>query len=518
MNAPLGRVLMVQGTASSVGKSTLVAGLCRIFAREGWRVAPFKAQNMALNSAVTADGGEIGRSTAVQAAAAGVEPTVDMNPILLKPEAEARSQLIVRGRVVGRLSAAEYYRDAERRRHLFAVVTESLDRLRAAHDLVVIEGAGSPAELNLTRGDLVNMAVARHARAPVLLVADIDRGGVFAALIGTVQLLPPEERALLAGLVVNRFRGDAALFADGVRILEERTGLPVLGVIPFLPRLGLAEEDSTALDRPAEPAGDGPGVVDVVAVRYPRISNFDDLDPLAAEPGVRVRFVADAAEFGRPDLIVLPGSKSTIADLAWLRETGLAAAALTRAAAGAPVIGLCGGFQMMGHVIRDPLRAESDQEAMAGLGLLPVETTFAADKATHQVAGHIRAEAARGLLAGAGGAPIEGYEIHLGETAGLGPRLADLRRRDTGAAVADGALSWDGRRLGTYVHGLLHNPAVRSAVLAAVGSRAGGRADQGDRGPIGDRDAFDRLADHVERHFDAAAVRARLGLTAPPHG
>ncbi|MCC6626588.1 MAG: cobyric acid synthase [Chloroflexi bacterium] len=518
MSPPLGRVVMVQGTASSVGKSTLVAALCRIFAREGWRVAPFKAQNMALNSAVTADGGEIGRSTAVQAAAAGVEPTVDMNPILLKPEAEACSQLIVRGRVVGHLSAAEYYRDAERRRQLFAVVTESLDRLRAAHDLVVIEGAGSPAELNLTRGDLVNMAVARHARAPVLLVADIDRGGVFAALIGTVKLLPPEERVLLAGLIVNRFRGDATLFADGVRILEERTGLPVLGVIPYLPRLGLAEEDSTALDRPAEPTTSDSGAVTIVAIRYPRISNFDDLDPLAAEPGVRVRFVADAVEFGRPDLIVLPGSKSTIADLTWLRETGLASALLALADVGTPVIGLCGGFQMMGHVIRDPSRAESDREAMAGLGLLPVETTFAAVKATHQVDGVIRAEAARGLLAGTDGAPITGYEIHLGATAGLGPRLADLRRRDTGIAVADGALSWDGRRFGTYIHGLFHNAAVRSAVLAAVGATVDSGADRHIAAPSREQDAFDRLADHVGRHLDIAAVRANLGLRAPPGG
>ena len=357
MRPPLGHVLMVQGTASSVGKSTIVAALCRLFAREGWRVAPFKAQNMALNSAVTTDGGEIGRSTAVQAAAAEVLPTVDMNPILLKPETDTSGQVIVHGRVIARMTAAAYFNDEDNRARLFDIATTSLDRLRATHDLVVIEGAGSPAELNLRRRDIVNMAIALHARAPVILLGDINPGGIFAQLIGTVGLLPNDERAMFIGTIVNRFRGDLSLFSDGVGILEERTGLPVLGVIPYLPRLRLAEEDSMAIADDM-PDRDEPTNVDVVVPRLPHISNFDDLDPLAAEPGVRVRFVDEVARVGQPNLIVLPGSKSTIADLTWLRQRGLAAAILARADAGVPVIGLCGGYQMMGHVIRDPDHVE----------------------------------------------------------------------------------------------------------------------------------------------------------------
>jgi adenosylcobyric acid synthase len=509
---PRGRVLMVQGTASSVGKSTLVAAFCRLFARAGWRVAPFKAQNMSLNSSVTLDGREIARSTAVQAAAALVEPTADMNPILLKPEADSRSQLIVHGRVVGRLAAGDYYRDTARRRELFGLVTASLDRLRADHDLVVIEGAGSPVELNLKHGDLVNMAVARHAAAPVLLVADIDRGGIFANLIGTVALLPPEERALLAGLIVNRFRGDRALFADGARLLAEHIGLPVLGVVPYLPNLGLAEEDSTALDRPAAMAG--PAGLDVAVPRLPRISNFDDLDPLAATPGVRLRYVDALAQLGRPHLIVLPGSKSTIADLRWLRQRGLVGAILALADAGTPVIGLCGGYQMMGAVIRDPTGVEADEPAVAGLGLLPVETTFAPVKATHRVVGAIRPAAARGLLADAAGLPLAGYEIHLGRTTGLGEPLATLTRRDTGERVTDGQLGWDGWRLGTYVHGLFHNDALRVALLQALARRhatAAPLTEPGDR-----PDPYDRLADHVAAHLDVGAVRATAGLPPRP--
>src|SRR5262245_58039095 len=370
------QLLMIQGTSSSVGKSLLTAALCRSFARRGVRVAPFKAQNMSNNAAVCADGAEIGRAQAVQAAAAGIEPTADMNPVLLKPEADSRSQVIVLGRPWQTLRAANYYR---RKEELWPIVTAALDRLRAAYELVLIEGAGSPVELNLRHLDIVNMAVARHARAPVLLVGDIDRGGIFAQLLGTLALLEPEERALVRGLVVNKFRGDRTLFADGVRILEERGGVPVLGVVPHLPALAVPEEDAVALDsfipRPAR------GSIDIVVIRLPRIANFDDFDPLAAEPGVTLRYVQTPRELGAPHAMILPGTKSTIAELDWLRATGLADAIRDRVACGAAVVGLCGGYQMLGQMIRDPHGIEAAAE-VAGLGLLPIETIFAAEKAT----------------------------------------------------------------------------------------------------------------------------------------
>ncbi len=367
------KVLMVQGTSSSVGKSLLSAALCRVFARKGVRVAPFKAQNMSNNAAVCADGAEIGRAQAVQAVAAGIEPTADMNPVLLKPEGNSRSQVVVLGRPWRTLQAGNYYR---RKEELWPIVTAALDRLRSAYELVVIEGAGSPAELNLRSADIVNMALACHARAPVLLVGDIDRGGIFAQLLGTLWLLSPEERGLVRGLVVNKFRGDAALFADGVRILEERGGVPVLGVIPYLPALAVPEEDAVALDdtscRSGEPsrterfpegesrecrsargtywqAGRKLGTIDIAVIRLPHIANFDDFDPLGAEAGVSLRYVQSLPELGRPHAVILPGTKSTIADLAWLRAQGFAEALRELAAHRTAIVGVCGGYQMLGE-------------------------------------------------------------------------------------------------------------------------------------------------------------------------
>jgi adenosylcobyric acid synthase len=375
---PRARTLMIQGTASDVGKSILVTALCRIFAQEGLRVAPFKAQNMALNAAVTSDGGEIGRSQATQARAARIEPTVDMNPILLKPEAGMRSQVIVRGKVWRTLPWREYY---DQRGALLDTIAGSLETLRAAHDLVIIEGAGSPAEINLKRGDIVNMRVAALADAPVLLAGDIDRGGVFAALLGTLELLEPDERARVRGLLINKFRGDVSLLQPGLDFIAQRTGVPVVGVIPHLPRLGLAEEDSVALDR-RPGAADSPVLLDIAVIHLPQISNFDDFDPLAAEEGVRVRFVRERAELGTPDLLILPGTKSTIADLRELRARGLGTAIVALARAGVPTIGICGGYQMLGEAIEDPHRVESDEAALAGLALLPLRTVFAREKTT----------------------------------------------------------------------------------------------------------------------------------------
>lgn len=546
--------VMVQGTASGVGKSTLVAALCRLLRREGLRVAPFKAQNMSNNAAVTADGGEIGRAQAAQAQAAGVAPTVDMNPILLKPEGDARSQVVVRGKVWRRLSAREYH---AAKAELLAVVAESLARLRAAYDVVVIEGAGSPAEINLRASDIVNMAVARLADAPVLLVADIDRGGVFAALLGTLQLLAPDERARVRGLLINRFRGDAALLAPGLRELESRAGCPVLGVVPYLPALHLPEEDSQALDAAPlpPPVGEGMGVggIDIAVLRLPRIANFDDFGPLAAEPGVRLRYVERPAALGVPDLVVLPGSKSTLADLAWLRASGLGPAVLRLAAAGVPVLGICGGFQLLGRRLCDPDGLDGAPGEAAGLGLLAVETVFRGRKTTRPVTGRVVARG-DGVFGALHGQLFSGYEIHVGRTTSALAPFAMLaggftptpnpsptggRRgaashgeapdaaksgppqgwdqseeqsgwsgRD-GGEMPDGAAAPDGLVAGTYVHGLFHNDSLRRALLGALAARRGVRLPAA-TGPLAD--PYDRLADAVAASVDLRRLYALCGL------
>jgi adenosylcobyric acid synthase len=478
---------MVQGTSSSVGKSLLVAALCRIFARRGLRVAPLKAQNMSNNAAVCADGAEIGRAQAVQAAAALVEPTADMNPILLKPEAESRSQVIVLGRPWRTLPAGAYYRSKD---ELWPIVTGALARLRAAHELVVIEGAGSPAELNLRSVDLVNMALARHAGAPVLLVGDIERGGIFAQMLGTLWLLEPQERALVRGLVVNKFRGDPALFADGVRILEERGGVPVLGVVPHLPALAIPEEDAATLDSSAPSP---PGALDIAVVRLPRIANFDDFDPLQAEPGVRLRYVRSTAALGRPHAVILPGTKSTMADLQWLQEQGLAAAVRALAAEGSAVVGICGGYQMLGGAVADPLGVESAAAERAGLGLLPVTTTFAADKTTARV--QARVLGGPGWLAGLAGEQVTGYEIHMGRSAGGQPWL------EVGGRL-DGAVSADGRAWGCYLHGLFANAVLRRAWLDGLRIADCRLRSEGGAEAMGLDGALERLADEVEAMLD----------------
>src|SRR5437867_1127983 len=400
------RVLMTQDPSSSVGKSLLVTALCRLFAQRGVRVAPFKAQNMSNNAAVCADGAEIGRSQAVQAAAAGVAPTAEMNPILLKPEGGSRTQVIAMGRPRGTVAARAYSRYKD---ELWPLVTTALDRLRAAYDLVVIEGAGSPVELNLSPRDLANMAVARYAQAPVLLVGDIERGGLFAQLLGTLWLFPPEDQALVQGLVVNKFRGEVAFFHEGIRILEERSALPVLGVMPFVSNMRLPEEDAADLDTPVPAVQPGLGSVDIAIIRLPHIANFDDFAPLAAEPGVAVRYVSSPATLGQPHAVILPGTKSTVADLLWLREQGLDRSIQRLAQAGAGVVGICGGYQMLGHSIQDPLGVESTLLEVAGLALLPVDTLFEPVKATHQA--EARVLGGPGWLAALQGQALRGYEI-----------------------------------------------------------------------------------------------------------
>ncbi|MSQ13451.1 MAG: cobyric acid synthase [Dehalococcoidia bacterium] len=496
---------MVQGTASHVGKSVLVTALCRILRQDGFRVAPFKAQNMSNNSSVTPDGGEIGRAQAVQAEAAGVESSVEMNPILLKPEADNRSQVVLLGRPLRVAPAREYYAMKPR---LWEAVTRSLDALRARYDVVVVEGAGSPAEVNLKEHDIVNMRVARYANAPVLLVADIDRGGVFASLIGTLDLLEPEERALVRGLVVNKFRGDPTLFASGVAFLEQRTGLPVAGVLPYFRDIPIPQEDSVALEARPAPT---PAVLDVAVLRLPRIANFDDFDPIARHPGVALRYVESTDVFDNPDLVIIPGAKSTVADLAWLRETGLAEATLRLRQRGVAVIGVCGGYQMLGQRILDPLGVESPKRETAGLGLLDVATTFAASKETHRVQGRVLG--GHGLLELATGAQFTGYEIHMGRTAGDRATSPFLLTQRSNAACedADGAISSDGWVLGTYIHGLFHNRPFRAALLSALALRKGVRLPP--PRDADNRDAeYDKLAAFVRAHLDMGLVYRALGV------
>ena len=496
------KVLMVQGASSSAGKSWIVAALCRIFARRGVRVAPFKAQNMSNNAAVCADGSEIGRAQAVQALAAGIPPTADMNPILLKPEADARSQVIVSGRPWQTLSAGQYY---HHKGELWPAVTGALDRLRAAYELILIEGAGSPVELNLKAGDIVNMAVARYAQAPVLLVGDIDRGGIFAQLLGTLWLLEPAEQALVRGFLVNKFRGDLALFADGVRLLEERSGVRVVGVIPFARDLGIPEEDAVAIDSRTASLRSGPSdrTIDIAVIALPRISNFDDFDPLAAEPGVQVRYVSSGPSLGHPQAVILPGSKSTMSDLAWLRQQGLAEAIQDLAAGGAAVVGICGGYQMLGRSIRDPHHTESPLDAVDGLGLLPTETLFAHEKATYQA--QARVLNGPGWLSGLSGQPLSGYEIHMGQNDGSSAWLEITARNGQPVTVPDGAASVDGRVWGCYLHGLFQNESLRRAWLTDLGWA--GPATNGAAAPLS---AFDRLADIVEAAVDMPYLESLL--------
>lgn len=496
------RVLMIQGASSSVGKSLLTAALCRVFARRGVRVAPFKAQNMSNNAAVCGDGAEIGRAQAVQAAAAGIEPTADMNPVLLKPEADARSQVIVLGRPWQTLRAAAFYR---RKEELWPVVTGALDRLRAAYDLVLIEGAGSPVELNLRTLDIVNMAVARYARAPVVLVGDIDRGGIFAQLLGTLWLLEPEDRGLVRGLIVNKFRGDLTLFAEGVRILEQRGGVPVLGVVPHLPALAIPEEDAVALDTLGPRAAQVE--VDVAVIRLPHIANFDDFDPLRSEPGVGLRYVTTPAELGRPHAVILPGTKSTMADLTWLRTQGFADAIRLLAQEGTAVVGICGGYQMLGNTLHDPHGAESPLPAMPGLGLLPVDTTFETTKATYQARASVLG--GPGWLSRVAGQEVGGYEIHLGRSDGGRPWLTISGRNGEAVAVADGAVSDDGRVWGCYLHGLFANAPFRHAWLGSLRQHPSTPATAPAPG-----DSFhaslERLADAVEAALDLKQLEALL--------
>ena len=508
-SSTLAPVLMVQGTASHAGKSTLTAAFCRLFARAGYRVAPFKAQNMSNNAAVTNDGGEVGRAQAMQAAAAGIDVTVDMNPILLKPQSDRTSQVVVLGRARYRNDARQYY---DRTAELWPIVTGALDRLRAEYDLVVAEGAGSPAEINLERYDLVNMRVARHANAPVVLAGDIDRGGVFASLYGTWALLPESDRALIRGFIINKFRGDPSLLDPGFVMLEERTGVPTLGVLPYVDLSRVPAEDALEWAGPQR-RRDEHVVLDVAIMRLPRIANLDEFQPLMTEPGVRVRWIASASELGEPDLVIVPGTKSTMDDLAWLRERELDAAIRARRAAGTPVLGICGGFQMLGSALIDEHGVETAGRA-DGLGLLPITTTFAPDKVTRRVVARVAGDTALWSAADVD-ASLEAYEIHMGRTvpdAGALLSAAPFSTRVGDDALIDGCTSADGFVVGTYMHGLLENDALRRAMLERLAARKGVTLPQSTRLATVDQ-AIDELADMVRDNLDLDAIGAMVGLS-----
>ncbi len=508
------RSLMVLGTASHVGKSVLTAAFCRILAQDGYRVAPFKAQNMALNSAATPEGHEIGRAQAMQAEAAGIPPSVDMNPILLKPTGEARSQLIVRGRAVGDVSAREYH--GRRARELFRVAVESYRRLAAKHDVVVLEGAGSAAEVNLVRSDIVNLRMAKAANAACLLVADIDRGGVFGSLVGTFALLSPADRRRFRGFIVNRFRGDASLFRSGVTFLERRLRRPCLGVVPYLEGLGIDEEDSVALETHRGGAASWPDDrgrhrrLRVGVLAFPRISNFTDFDALAAEPSVALAFIARPGDLARADVLILPGTKQTLDDLAWLRRTGLAAAVGKHADRGGPVIGVCGGMQMLGREVSDPHGLEGGGRR-AGLALLGLHTVLDREKVTTSARASLQGTSLFGHRMTR--RSLRGYEIHLGTTrreAATRP-LFRLRRPDSSEDTEDGARNPRGNVVGTYLHGLFDTDDFRHALLTALRAAAGLAAPTAVAAFTAERERrFDRLAAHVRRAVDIPKIESWL--------
>jgi adenosylcobyric acid synthase len=478
------RTLMVQGTTSGAGKTTLVAGLCRLLARRGLRVAPFKPQNMALNSAVAQDGGEIARAQALQAMAARIAARTDMNPVLLKPVSDTRAQLVVSGKPCTELEAGEYQAWKPR---LLQPVLEAYSRLHAEFDAVIVEGAGSPAEINLREHDIANMGFAEAVDCPVVLVADIDRGGVFAHLLGTLDCLGGSERARIVGFVINRFRGDRSLLEPGIAWLQERTGKPVLGVLPFLQGLALEAEDALP-ERAAAPEG---AEFRVAVPVYPRISNHTDLDALRMHPGVDLRFVGPGEALPAADLVVLAGSKNVRADLEFLRAQGWDKAILRHVRYGGKAIGLCGGMQVLGVSIRDPLGVEGEPGESRGLGLLDFETTLEPRKMLRNVSGMVFPGQNRS-------APFEGYEIHMGVT--RGPALE--RPAVLMAGLPDGAISEDDRVLGTYAHGIFDRPEACAALLDWAGLRAARGVDLAARR----EESLERLADCIEANLDFARL------------
>ncbi len=492
------RTIMIQGTASAVGKSVITTALCRILKQDGYKVAPFKSQNIALNSFVTEEGGEIGRAQAVQAEAAGITATVDMNPVLLKPTSNSGCHVVLRGKVFKNIAAQDYTNFALA---LMPTVMESLERLRAEYEIIVIEGAGSPAEINLKDREIVNMRIAKASASPVLLVGDIEKGGVFASLVGTLELMDEDERHYVKGMLINKFRGDVSLLEPAIEFIEKRTGLPLLGVIPYFRDIRIAQEDSVYLDE-REENKDKNGL-DIAVIRLPHISNYDDFDPLEEE-GCTVRYITQGREIGNPHLIILPGTKSTINDLQYLRKTGLAKIIIEKAGAGTPIVGICGGYQMLGKKILDPQGVESSKTKSKGLGLLNIVTEFVAEKSTRQVRARVTADV--GLMAEIKGKEFTGYEIHMGQSRNEGQtrafRIISTPKGKTD--YADGALNEQGTILGTYIHGLFQNDDFRQAFLNNLRRHWRLKANKG--GTTSKEKQYDKLADHIRQNINMAEI------------
>ncbi|MHB8124943.1 MAG: cobyric acid synthase [Desulfitobacteriaceae bacterium] len=502
--------LMILGTSSNVGKSVLAAAFCRIFYQEGYLTCPFKAQNMALNSFVTIDGGEMGRAQVVQAQAAGREPDVLMNPILLKPTGQASSQVIILGKPQGNFSALRYH--GEYQRKTWPIVQECLWKLHNENEILIIEGAGSPAEVNLKQNDIVNMRVALEIKAPVLLVADIDRGGALASVVGTLELLELEERAAVKGIILNKFRGDIKLLQPALDFLAQKTGIPVLGVIPYYTDFSIPEEDSVALEKEKTtyPLTDTLKKLDIVVIRLPFISNFTDFDALKDEQDAQLRYVNKVGDLGNPDLVILPGSKNTLADLGFLQESGLAEQLKQRWHNSGAIIGICGGYQMMGRLVRDPYHTESNLEEIPGLDILPMETEFHPEKYTVQSQGIISGDSL--FLGRCQGQPVVGYEIHMGRSFIDEGSTSLFELKVNNSNYSDGLRA--GSAMGTYLHGIFDNDNLRQSLLEWLWELKGlERPIENTPSQAALRElAFNQLADLVRQNLDLAAVRSIMGL------
>lgn len=489
------RAVMFAGTGSDVGKSLIATAFCRIFRQDGYRPAPFKAQNMALNSYATPEGFEIGRAQAVQAEAAGIPPHTDMNPILLKPQSDHTSQIVLNGKPFGTQKAYEYFRK-EGREELRSQVSRAYDRLSSRYNPIVLEGAGSISEMNLRETDLVNMPMARYADAAVFLVADIDRGGVFASVYGSVFLQTPEDRARIKGIIINKFRGDLSLFEEGRRMMEDLTGVPVLGVVPYIDDIVIDAEDSVALSSKKHMAAEGKTNVAVVLLKH--LSNFTDFSRMEHDERVHLFYTDDAREIEKADIVIIPGSKTVVADLIELRRNGCAKAIIRAHRKGAKILGICGGYQMMGKTISDPYHAESDVDTMPGLGLLPVVTTMTNEKVTRQVQFH-------GAWNNVSENPLDGYEIHMGTTImAEGQKAAPMNYIHTKENLqADGCMI-SPTCMGTYIHGILDNDDFINYLLGKAGKPDGKTYQQDDQ--MMREQQYERLADHVRRHVDVEKI------------
>lgn len=495
----MAKVIMVQGTMSNAGKSVLVAGLCRIFKQDGYRVAPFKSQNMALNSYVTKDGFEMGRAQVMQAEAAGIEPEITMNPILLKPTNDIGSQVIVNGKSIGNMSARDYFGF---KKSLVPNILEAYRTLESNYDIIVIEGAGSPAEINLKSEDIVNMGMAEMVNAPVLLVGDIDRGGVFAQLIGTIILLDEAEQKRVCGLIINKFRGDKTILDPGLVTLEAMTGIPVVGVTPYLKKLQLEDEDSLTDKFTTQQA---PGLIDIAVIRYPRISNFTDFHVFEQIPGVTVRYITSVGELKNPDMICLPGTKNTMSDLKWLRQNGLEAAIKKEKSSGTVIFGICGGYQMLGTTLND-LKGIEEGGTIAGMGFLPMDTYFEAEKQTDRVSGNFNKLS--GIFQELSGKAIEGYEIHMGQSVFRSPvtTLTQLNYDSIWKTAKDGVFSEN--VYGSYVHGIFDKEGIAPIIISSLAEKKGIRFEDLSNFDYHKlkEDQYDYLANELRKHLDMEKI------------